>query len=451
MTGGVLPRGLAALTRAYLLDAFRSKTSLFWNFAFPVFFLFAFAVGLADSRPEAVTYLMPGLFTLTIVAISFAGVSYRLIAEREKEVLRRYRTTPVRAGTVVGANAQASVVVLGASLALLAATAFLAFRVRVTGGGLELVAVLLAGAAAFVPLGLILGSLTPSMRTAPAVTNAIFFPLIFVSGAAIPFALLPGWVQDLGRLVPATYLVEALQAVMVRGESWETLSGPLAILLATGAVGGVLSAWLFRWEAREPVERGRLLAAAGILTLFFALLGALGPPLHIAGDAGPLRDQLREKVGRGPTGSGSLGAGSRHGHPDPGALPLDDQVRRGLVPALEAERQPLHHPAGLLGLRADGADVLLPDALVDGDAPPVRGAVHHDLPLVPAGNGVQGVGAGLQPDAADLRRGGEVERGRLVGAQPPRLPVRHQVAHDLATACPGAAVADLGHTSVEAD
>jgi hypothetical protein len=39
----------------------------------------------------------------------------------------------------------------------------------------------LARAAAFVPLGLILGSLTSSMRTAPAVTNAIFFPLIFSS------------------------------------------------------------------------------------------------------------------------------------------------------------------------------------------------------------------------------------------------------------------------------
>ncbi|MFB6241025.1 MAG: ABC transporter permease, partial [Gemmatimonadota bacterium] len=121
-----LPRGLLALTRAYLLDAFRSKTSLFWNFAFPLFFLFAFALGFADGDAEAVTHLMPGLFTLTIVAISFAGVSYRLIGDREHEVLRRYRTTPVRAGTVVAANAQAALVVLAVALALLAATALLA-------------------------------------------------------------------------------------------------------------------------------------------------------------------------------------------------------------------------------------------------------------------------------------------------------------------------------------
>ena len=298
MTAGLLPRGMAALTRAYLLDAFRSKTSLFWNFAFPLFFLFAFAVGLADGRSDAVTYLMPGLFTLTIVAISFAGVSYRLIADREKEVLRRYRTTPVGAGAVVTANAGASVVVLGVALLLLAGTAFVAFRISVAGGILQLLAVLAAGAVAFVPLGLILGSLTSSMRTAPAVTNAIFFPLIFVSGAAVPFAMLPGWVQEVGRFVPATYLVEALQAVMVRGESWSALGAPLSILLCTGVVGGGLSAWLFRWESREPLEPRRLLAGSVILVLFLGGLGWLGPRLEIARDAGPLEDQVRERIGR---------------------------------------------------------------------------------------------------------------------------------------------------------
>lgn len=316
MRKGLLPRGLAALTRAYLLDAFRSKTSLFWNFAFPLFFLFAFAVGLADGRPDAVTYLMPGLFTLTIVAISFAGVSYRLIADREKEVLRRYRTTPVGAGTVVTANAGASVVVLGAALLLLAGTAFAAFRISVAGGVLQLLAVLLAGAAAFVPLGLILGSLTSSMRTAPAVTNAIFFPLIFVSGAAVPFAMLPGWVQEVGRFVPATYLVEALQAVMVRGESWSALVAPLSILLCTGLVGGGLSAWLFRWESREPVDRRRLLAASALLALLLAGLGWLGPTLEIAREAGPLEEQVRDRISqRLPDGASSAAAGGRQEAP----------------------------------------------------------------------------------------------------------------------------------------
>lgn len=315
MTRRVLPRGLVALTRAYLLDAFRSKTSLFWNFAFPLFFLFAFAVGLADGRPDAVTYLMPGLFTLTIVAISFAGVSYRLIADRENEVLRRYRTTPVGAGAVVVANAGASLVVLGVALLLLAATALAAFRISVAGGILQLLVVLTAGAGAFVPLGLILGSLTSSMRTAPAVTNAIFFPLIFVSGAAVPFAMLPGWVQEVGRFVPATYLVEALQAVMVRGESWSTLRVPVSILACTGLVGGGLSAWLFRWESREPVDRRRLLAAAGILGLFLGGLGWLGPRLEIATDAGPLEQQVRERISRHlpPAGGASAAPGAVRG------------------------------------------------------------------------------------------------------------------------------------------
>lgn len=350
-----LPRGLLSLTRAYLLDAFRSKTSLFWNFAFPLFFLFAFALGFADGDPEAVTHLMPGLFTLTIVAISFAGVSYRLIGDREHEVLRRYRTTPVRAGTVVAANAQAALVVLAVALALLAATALLAFRVRVPAGGLpELLVVLVAGALAFVPLGLMLGSVVPSMRTAPAVTNAIFFPVIFVSGAAVPFALLPGWVQEIGRLVPATYLVEALQAVLVRDASWGELLGPLTVLLSTGVVGGVLSAVLFRWESREPLEQGRALGSAAALLAFCALVGWLGPSLGIARDAGPLREQLREKLG---VRAGEASGPARSNRDlESGPLPGDDHGD-ALVGLLEAHGEVLDEPVGPGRLDGDGADV----------------------------------------------------------------------------------------------
>ncbi len=280
-------RGTAALTAAYLRRSFRSRTSLFWNFAFPLLWLFIFGYVFAGGTAEGVGFLMPGLFVITILAISFAGVSYRLVNERERGTLRRYRVTPVRAPAVVLATAAAAVVLLAISLLLLGVTARLVFGVGLGGGAAGTVVVLLAGSAAFVPVGLVVGSAAPTTDSAPAINNALFFPLIFVTGAALPFAMLPGWVQAAGRALPPTYLVEALQAVMVRGEPLAAVGGCLAVLAAT-AVGGVASASaLFRWESDESIGGRRTLAVLAGMCALFAAVWWLGPELGIAEQAHP--------------------------------------------------------------------------------------------------------------------------------------------------------------------
>lgn len=291
-------RGLGELTRAYMLRSLRSKTALFWNFAFPLFWLFLFAYVIGDGTSRGVTYLMPGLFTITIVAISFAGVSYRLISEREQGILRRYRATPVRALTIVLANSVTSLAVLAMSLLLLGAVAWLLFGIRIATTPLDLAVVLLFGALAFVPLGLVVGSVSPSQKATPAIANAIFFPLVFVSGAAIPFSLLPGWIQEVGRFVPATYLVEALQGVMVRGESVWSMRDPTLVLVATAAVGAAISALVFRWESREPVSRRRVALAAGLAAVLCVGTARLSPPLDIAREPGPFGERFEEQLRR---------------------------------------------------------------------------------------------------------------------------------------------------------
>ena len=68
-------RGLGELSRAYLLQARRSKTAIFWALGFPQVWLFAFGYIFAPMTPGGVSYLMPGLFALTTMAGAFFGVN----------------------------------------------------------------------------------------------------------------------------------------------------------------------------------------------------------------------------------------------------------------------------------------------------------------------------------------------------------------------------------------
>ena len=86
------------------------------------------------------------------------------------------------------------------------------------GSWLALAGVFLCGACALIPMGLLVGSTARDMKTAPAIANLLFFPLMFLSGSAMPFAFLPDGVKRFARLLPTTYLVDAYSSVIVRGD-----------------------------------------------------------------------------------------------------------------------------------------------------------------------------------------------------------------------------------------
>ena len=240
-------RSSLALAKSYLIENSRSRTALFWTLAFPQLFLFVFAFVFAGGEPQRVAYLMPGLLTLTTITSAFFGYSMRLVAERERGALRRLRVTPTPAGAVVAAHMLHAMVNLSVSLLFQLSLAKLIFRFPLHGSLGNLLLMLLAGELAFVPLGLFVGCVGRDTRSAPALNNLIVFPMMFLSGSALPFFLLPGWVQHAARLLPATYLNEGLQRVMISGQATWELAGPIAVLLVFGAIGLVLNSLLFRW------------------------------------------------------------------------------------------------------------------------------------------------------------------------------------------------------------
>lgn len=272
-------RGTLALFRGFLTETTRSKVSLFWTLAFPLLFLFVFGFIFGAGRPNGVTYLLPGLLTISVMSGSFFGVAFRMVVARESGILRRLRVTPVTALAVVVAYGLVALVLLAVTLVVQIGVAKAIWHVAAAGSWGSFAVVALVGFFAFVPLGLFVGSAARDMRSAPPLTNLIFFPMMFISGAAVPFAILPPFLQAAGRVLPATWLVEAMQGVLVRGEGLGALGAPLAVLVLTGLAGLAMNALLFRWETSEPVDRRKLMLALGLLAALLLVVSIVAPPL----------------------------------------------------------------------------------------------------------------------------------------------------------------------------
>ena len=197
--------------------------------------------GFLDANVTA----FPGI-VVAIAAIIILPVD--LVTQRETGVLRRFRATPLRPAVYMSADLTVRVALSLLSIACLYAVAIAGFGVG--ADAMRVVNVLLAtalGLCSFMALGYLLAGFLPSQGAAQGIGNILVYPLIFLSGAAVPLSQLPEGVAAVARFSPLTQLTFLTKGLW-EGEGWIRHWGSAASLIAMGALCGVLAARCFRWE-----------------------------------------------------------------------------------------------------------------------------------------------------------------------------------------------------------
>ena len=127
---------------------------------------------------------------------------------------------------------------------------------------------------AFLALGYVIASFAKTEDSANGMTSMIQFPMMFLSGAFFQIDQMPQFLQVVARLIPLTYLADALRQVMVGGAAfaplWVCAGGPARLagrlLRDRGAQVPVAVAGLATSVPRGRSRRaraGRRLAADG--------------------------------------------------------------------------------------------------------------------------------------------------------------------------------------------
>jgi ABC-2 type transport system permease protein len=113
---------------------------------------------------------------------------------------------------------------------------------------LELVLFTAAGVVCFGSLGIALAHAIPNPDSAPAYVNAVFLPMMFISGAFYDSDSLPRGIRAVADVLPLTHLIDGLNASIVTGEGLSHTGGALAVIALWGAAGVMLAVRNFRWE-----------------------------------------------------------------------------------------------------------------------------------------------------------------------------------------------------------
>ena len=241
------------LTIANLKSYVREPVAAFFTLAFPpmLLVLFGFIFG---NTPQAefggrgsMDVSLPAYVGIIIVTVGLISIPIGASGERERGILRRYRATPLRPLTYIGAHLLTYFVMAAAGAILLVIVGELLYKVRFDGNVASVIAGFTLSSISFFALGYVVGGLAPTARAAQLVGMVLAYPMMFLSGATLPLEILPENVRLVANFIPLTHVVTLLRGLWA-GDGLLAHGTELVVLGIMLVVAGAVSARLFRWE-----------------------------------------------------------------------------------------------------------------------------------------------------------------------------------------------------------
>jgi len=259
------------LTKVRLRLAMRNRAFFFFSLVMPMIFLIG-ALFFVGNRRQWAGYILGAILTTTVMG-SFWGLSVQLVTFREQGILRRFRLAPVGPGPMLASSIISNYFMAIPVVIFEIFVCRLAFHVRQWGNVWAIILLITIGSAAFSALGLIVASVTNTMQETQMINNLIWMGLIFLSGATIPIAIFPSWLQRVALFIPAQYLATGLESAATSMATYYEVFEDFAALVMGLLVAFEISRRLFRWEPEAKAPRSAKLWVLAALVPFL-LFGA---------------------------------------------------------------------------------------------------------------------------------------------------------------------------------
>jgi ABC-2 type transport system permease protein len=231
----------------------REPIGAFFTLIFPLMMLFLFGTIYGnDPSPYfngygTVDVSVPAYTGMIIGTTGIMGLSITMSAYREKGILRRLRATPLRPQVILAAQVAVIFMMTVVGMVMLVLAGKLFYDLRFDGNPISVGLAFVLSSLSFFSLGFVLASVMPNARTAQVVGMAIFYPMLFLSGAGMPLEMLPDGVRKFSNFLPLTHVVTLLRGLWTGGTLNQHFT-EVIVLASLLVVGVLISAKTFKWE-----------------------------------------------------------------------------------------------------------------------------------------------------------------------------------------------------------
>lgn len=201
------------------------------------------------SRPGAPTpfntacLILLGLFPLFVM---FLITSITMQRERASGTLERILTTPLRRFDLLAAYGTAFSIAAAAQAVLACVVSFWLLGFDTAGNPVWVFTIAIVNAILGVGLGLLASAFARTEFQAVQFMPVVIVPQLLLAGIIVPRPQMPGWLEWISNLMPASYALEALQQVNSHPELTDTALRDICVVIGFATTAMVLAAATLR-------------------------------------------------------------------------------------------------------------------------------------------------------------------------------------------------------------
>lgn len=194
-----------------------------------------------------IDYLVPGILGMSLMFTGiFVGVP--VIQQRQAGIIRRLGCTPLRRSTQVFGELAFRMIIVILAAFLIIMVGWLVFDVQMVGNWASLFGIVILGTLVFSSIGYLIAAFIKTEEGAIPIINAITFPMMFFSGTFFKVTNMPSFIDPVVKILPLTYLSDALRQIMVDGTPLHSMTTDVAVMTGWTVICLTITVRFFRWD-----------------------------------------------------------------------------------------------------------------------------------------------------------------------------------------------------------
>ncbi len=232
------PRAWLIMTRNQFLGFVREPAASGFNLLVPFFIVVIQAIAYGRTKVsglkgyEVVDVLPISAATMFVMIIGIFGMSIGLASMIEARSVATYRLRPGGVSGLLSAYASVLFTLIVVGLGVSTAVLVVGWSARLPDRPLVIIPSLLLSALFFIAFGAAGAGLGGSPRSAQAMSSALFFPFLFLSGAMFPLDDFPKPLRIVGGILPGSHVYDLFTYCWIGKQSFPTWS---VLYLVVGA------------------------------------------------------------------------------------------------------------------------------------------------------------------------------------------------------------------------
>lgn len=190
--------------------------------------------------------IVPGLIAIILFQTATSLTALAIVRERERGTIEQLIVTPIRNWELVLAKMIPYILVSYADTFVILLVGTLLFGVPLRGSLLLLLALTGLYLLPTLGYGLVISTVAQTQQQAQLMIMPVLMPAMMLSGYIFPISSLPPVLQAVGYLLPTTYFIYVMRAVVIKGVGLSLIMPQTIILTLFGIAMLGLAAWRFR-------------------------------------------------------------------------------------------------------------------------------------------------------------------------------------------------------------